>query len=69
LPLMSAIGLPGRRVEAMRAGITTIGFMGCEVGGCEVGAGVGSTGRDFLEMRCRLVRQPYEIGSDGREVG
>ncbi|MEA2770342.1 MAG: hypothetical protein QOD93_3304, partial [Acetobacteraceae bacterium] len=25
--------------------------------------------RDFLEMRCRLVRQPYEIGSDGREVG
>src|SRR3978361_205242 len=26
LPLMSASGLPGRRVEAMRAGITTIGF-------------------------------------------
>jgi hypothetical protein len=30
LPLMSASGLPGRRVDAMREGMTTIGVMGCD---------------------------------------
>jgi hypothetical protein len=64
--LMSASGLPGRRVEAMRAGITTMGFIG--LGDSE---GLGdSTGLDFLVMSCRICALgPMKAGLGVSEVG